>query len=99
LGGVAASAPALGGRPGFFFSASSAATPAVADLTGFLVSSLAVAFSALAGDLVGTGLATFVADFRSLSTTFSLALAAGCDDAWTGLRSAGFAAVDGFADF
>jgi hypothetical protein len=76
-------------------------------LADFFVSSLAEAFSALAGDFVGTGLATFVAGLAaeraaalgSLLTTFSWALAAVGDEDWTGFRSAGFAAEDGFADF
>jgi hypothetical protein len=101
LAGASTSATALGGRPGFFFTDSSTGA---ADLAVFLVSSLAEAFSALAGDLMGTGLATFVAGLAaacrgSLLTTFSWALAPDLDEDWSGFRSAGFAEVDGFADF
>ena len=80
-GAPACATAALGGRPGFFFTTSSAAATALA---GFFTSSLAVALSdGLAGDFVrGTGF-TFVAGLAAalacglggVLTTLSLALA------------------------
>src|SRR6185369_4334452 len=92
---------ALGGRPGFFFTTSSAAT-----LAFFFTSSLAVAFSeCLAGDFVcGTGF-TFMADLAgglacglgSVLTTLSFALAG--TTGLINLLATGFAGFTSFPDF
>ena len=103
LGGASDSADcAFGGRPGFFFTTSSAA----AALTGFFTSSLADAFSeGLAGDFVaGTGLA-FVAGLAvafgwglgEVFTTLSLALAGATG--LIGFFATGFAAGLRDSDF